>query len=332
MELDIRGEMEAAAAELETAEQGASPAPEETTSGDSAAEETKAPEQDAAPATEESEPPVADAKPEPQAQQPDTDELPLGGSIPVPRVRKILENARAKARAEVEQQLAWARELDRSKTEEAVKVFQFAEQNPVEFYRLVTERLRSDPRYAAEIERFFSPAQPAAEPEKPKDEKPQPDVLLEDGRLVYSAEQMEKLLGWQERRYETKLTDKVKPFEQAQRQQEQQIALERESQRVMKEVLTWPGMTDKENQKAVAEAMLAQKLNVDQAYRAVVLPRLTDTASIEKRVREQVLAELKQKTRATTQNPGTTLAAPQDFKGKSVREILEATAAELGME
>ena len=336
--LDIRGEMMAAAAELESAgtdfdgsSEDVSPASE----SESTSEATEQPAaEDATPATEET--PQAAAQP---AEQPVTEEyeLPIGGSIPVPRVRKILENARVKAQAEARaqlEQLAWAREVDRQQVEEAMRIYQFANQNPVEFYRQVTERLRSDPGLRAEVERVWQPAQPQAQPaeQPPADPKPQPDVLLDDGRLVFSSDQMDKLLAWQERQVEGKISKKLEPIEQARKQQEFDRQITAESQRIYQEALTWPGMADPENRKAVAKAMFEQRVPLDVAYRRAVLPRLTDTKSIEERVRQQVLAELKQKSRASTQNPQRVVADPKAYAKMSIREVLEATAAELGMD
>lgn len=331
MELNIRGEMEAAAAAMESEgsdfepSQDASPASESEPTSESSEE---APAQDASPATED-----APAATDDSSSPPDNFELPVGGSIPVPRVRKILENARAKGRAEVEQQLqalAWAKEVDRAQAEEALRVYQFANSNPVEFYRAVTERLRSDPGLRAEVERIWQPAQqPAAEP---KSDRPEPDVLLEDGRLVYSANQMEKLLEWKERLIEGQISQRLEPLEKERKLTAQMQRIEAESKRVYEDVVKWPGMADAENRKAVAEAMTSQRIPVDVAYRQVVLPKLTDTKSIEERVRKQVLAELKLKGRASTENPQRVVSSPETFKGKSIREILEATAEELGMQ
>jgi hypothetical protein len=334
VELNIRGEMEAAAAQLEEAgadfegsSEDASPASESESTSEASASPAA---EDATPAT------VETPQAETPAEQPVTEEfeLPVGGSIPVPRVRKILENTRAKARAEAQaqlEQLAWAKEKDRAAVEEALRIYEFANQNPVEFYRQVTERLRSDPSLRAEVERLWSPAQQAAEPKKPADEKPQPDVLLEDGRLVYSSDQMDKLMAWQERQFEGKVSAKLEPFEKATRQREQAERINAEATRVYQEALKWPGMADPANRKAVAEAMYTKRIPLDAAYRDVVLPKLTDTKSIEERIRQQVLAELKQKGRATTQNPQKVVSDPVAYSKMSIREVLEATAAELGM-
>jgi len=332
VELNIRGEMEAAAAEMESvstdtesSSQDASPASESVPASESSEE---APAQDAGPATEDA-PASSDS-----SSPPEEFELPVGGSIPVPRVRKILENARAKGRAEVEQQLqtlAWAKEVDRAQAEEAMRVYQFANQNPVEFYRAVTERLRSDPTLRTEVERIWQPAQqPAAAPQQ--SDRPEPDVLLEDGRLVYSATQMEKLLDWKERLIEGQISQRLEPIEKERKLTAQMHRIEAESKRVYEDVVKWPGMADAENRKAVAELMISQRIPVDVAYRQVVLPKLTDTKSIEERVRKQVLAELKLKGRASTENPQRVASSSENYKGKSIREILEATADELGME
>jgi hypothetical protein len=367
VDVDIRGEMEAAAAELESkgeqfegdsAEEG-TPASDETETGkddeqvdevetesddkkdevdaskDAGNDADDASKADADPATK-GDTSKATSK-QTQKAPLEKDELPAKGSIPVDRVRKILENARTKARAEVETELAWAKELPKDDAVEAVRVWQYAEQNPVAFAKEILSRLQNHPQYRDEVAQIFE--KPAAKEPAPKEEpaekehpKPQPDVLLEDGRLLYSDAQMGKLLEWQSSQVESRLTKRLKPFEEARKQQDFNREVEEHAAAVITEVKTWAGMSDPENQKAVAEAMRTRKLSVDAAYRAVVLPKITDTSAIEKRVRAQVLAELKQKTRASTRNPQRTESAPASTKGMSIRQILEATADEIGLD
>lgn len=337
MSVDIRGEMEAVAAEMETAgadfsgdSQDASPASVEATS-----ETTESPETPSdSPATE-----GAPQEPKAESQPPDDYELPVGGSIPVPRVRKIIENARTKERAQVEAQLAWAKQYDAEKVNEAMKLVQFATENPVEYYHLVTAQLRKNPELAPQVERVWSqyqqqqqPPVTASAPKEDPNPKPTPDVLLEDGRLVYSSAQMEKLLEWQERRFDEAVNKKFKPIEERELEAKRTQALDHEAQRVLKDVMTWQGMDNADNRKAVAEAMIQHRLPVEAAYRMAVLPKLTDTKAIEDRVRKQVMDELKKKSRASTPNPQVAVADQASFKGKSIREILEATADELGID
>jgi hypothetical protein len=367
VEVDIRGEMEAAAAELESkgeqfdtdsTEEG-TPASEETETGkdDEQADEVdpssddKSGEGDASKdaGNDADDALKADADPATQGDKSTTtskqtqkdpseqDELPAKGSIPVARVRKILDNARAKAKAEVESELGWAKDLPKDDAIEAVRVYQYAEQNPVAFVREVLERLQNHPQYRDEVAQILEPARKApakkeTETEQVADQKPQPDVLLEDGRLLYSDAQMGKLLEWQSSQVESRLTKRLEPFEKAREKQSFEREVEQHAAAVIEEVKTWTGMTDPENQKAVAEAMRTRGLTVDAAYRAVVVPKLSDTAAIEKRVRAQVLAELKQKSRASTRNPQRIESAPASLQGKSVREILEATADEIGFD
>ena len=166
MELDIRGEMEAAAAELEangddlgSDGQEAPPASDEP-----AAAEPKADEQGDKPA----DPPIADPPPaadeKPKA---DEDELPLGGSIPVLRVRKILENARRKAAEETAAGFAgldWAKGLTKEEVEQAINLTRFANEQPTEFVRRAIQRLRNDEAYAPDVKRILDgyAAKPAA--------------------------------------------------------------------------------------------------------------------------------------------------------------------------
>lgn len=330
MELDIRGEMEAAAQELEAQGHDFDSSPVESPPTESeapAADESAPPVDDAAPATVETpaSTPVAEAAPE--------DELPIGGSIPVPRVRKILDNARAKARAEAEaklKELEWAGSLSRDEAQAAVEWYRQANADPVNFWRYATARLRSDPSTRDEIERLFTPSAPAQPPADP-DPKPEPNVLLEDGRLVYDAAQQERLLSWQERRLESKFRTMMEPVERATKAQMAERETAAKSAQMVAEIKTWPGMDAVEHQKALAEAIGSKRFpSVDAAYRAVIVPKLTPNASeLEKRIREQVLAELKQKARATTAGPSRAGAAP-DLRGKSIREIIELTAEEMG--
>jgi len=340
VDLNIRGEMEAAAAELESttdesavSSPDASPAPEpESTTSDQPAAEAS----DSAPAPATEEPAPAEKA---ESAPPEEYELPLGGSIPVPRVRKILENARSKAKAEAQaelQALTWAREYKPEDVSEAVRIVQFANDSPFEFLEAVMGRLRNTPQYAEEFSRRFAaltqPQQAAAPPAEPKSDRPQPDVLLEDGRLVYSADQTAKLLEWQERQLDGKVSEKLRPFEDERKRRQVEAEVSAQAKRTTDEALTWPGMDVPENRKAVAETMLKHGVNVEQAYRMTVVPKFTtDAKAQEEQIRKRLLAELKQKGRASTENPQRGLAPAESFKGKSVREILELTAQELGM-
>lgn len=336
MDLNIRGEMEAAASEMESqgesfdgGSEDASPASETETTGTSESDTAAV---SATPATEET--PAETPKDVPA----ETDEeLPIGGSIPVPRVRKILENARAKARAEVEaklNELAWARDRKREEVENALRIVEYANTNPVEFYRHVTEQLRADPALRGEVERIWPSSTPApdASVQTPKpEERPQPDVLLEDGRLVYSAEQMERLLDWKVRQVEGTVAKTIEPVIKERAQERARERLSMEAERLYREALKWPGMDNAENRAEVAKVMAERRMTLDAAWREVVVPKLTDTKAIEERVRQEVLRTLKAKSAASTPNPQRVIAPADSFKGKSVREILEATAAELNM-
>ena len=356
MDLDIRGEMEQAAKSLEAEGQDfeteepatdeGTPAsePEETTDDAETTDEVK-PEPEGEPEEKADDSPAKEGDPKDtpakkessKATPPDDDELPKGGSIPVARVRKILENARAKARAEVEAEFAWAKELGSTEdTSEAVRVWKFANEHPLEFAQEIVDRVTKHPALADRAKQIFAkqdePArQPKPDPEQ-ADPKPQPDVLLEDGRLVYSSEQSEKLVEWKVRALKGEVEKTMEPLLTERSQAQHQREVDEHAQRVITEVMKWPGMNDAENQKAVAMAMKQHGIQVDAAYRAVVLPKLTDTAAIEKRVRAQVLDELKQKSRASARPPARSESSPVSLKGKSVREILEATADEIGFD
>jgi hypothetical protein len=74
-------------------------------------------------------------------------------------------------------------------------------------------------------------------------------------------------------------------------------------------------------------------VDINKAYRLAVVPKLkTDEAAIEKRVRAAVLGELKRKANATTSSVAAIPADPKTFAGLSIREMVERTAEEMGIE
>jgi PAS domain-containing protein len=339
--LDIRGEMEAAAAELEGSAPDDDSSPEvgtpasepETPEEGEQSTESEKPE---APATEESDEddrPAPEAKPEVKPQPTlEDDGLPVGGSIPVPRVRSILANARTKAREAVEaefKQKYGAHEeflqLPADDLREAVRIIRYASENPVEYFHQLRTRLEN----AGLLER----ERPAARQDAPApkgDGKPQPDVLLEDGRLVYSHEQLQKLLEYDRGEVLKQVDERFKPIADRDKAEREERQFRSEAQRVLAEASQWPGFN--EHRKEIAETMASKRVSVDVAYGMVLRSKGThDEKQIREDERKKVLASLKKKPSASTETGRTTPATP-DFKGKSTREILEATAAELGMD
>jgi hypothetical protein len=339
VDLNIRGEMEAVAAALEADGQefgdgeSAPPADVETTKQDESTETASESTEDSAqPATE------APAEKAEETASPEEDGLPTVGAIPVARVKKILANAREKAKAEAEaawtekyKAVAWAEGLDPDHVSQALGVWQFADAEPIEFYRRITQKLLSDPNTRDGVHSVIGvQVVPPKGKEKDEDARPEPDVLLEDGRMVYSAERTAELDAWRERQFEKKIAERVKPIEEERKQVEFSTKVRELATAKMAEVMKWPGMDSEDNRKAVGAFMCEKQVDVDTAYKAVLLPKLTDTSATEKRIREKVLAELKTKGRAAGGDPAKTTADPNRFKGKSIREVLEMTAAELG--
>lgn len=331
--------MESAAAELEyedqpvEAEEGASPASSSDDEGQAEDSQEEPKTEDAAPAKEGEEPEKqSDAEPEPsqeEAQPPAR----KAGPIPFERHQKILENTRAKVRAAVEAEynakleaLKWAEGHSAEAVQEALRVVEYAETNPVEFFRSLQERLESMPQYRESIR----PRQQEPEPKpEPKDDKPKPDILLEDGRLTYSSEQMERLLEWQGKRFEERVESRIRPSEEREREREVRERVTEQARRKYEQVTSWEGMNIDDNKRAVAEA-IARGMTVEEAYIQLVVPTLrTPAKEVEKKTRQRVLSEIKHKSRATTENPAN-VPDTASMKGKSIREIIEATAEELG--
>lgn len=219
--------------------------------------------------------------------------------IPYNRVQRIVENARRKeadkVRGEIEQQYAQYRTPD---FENTMRAWRMADENPRQFLEALAS---ADPRYAELIAPApQSHAQRAAGQATGSTEKPEPDVLLSDGRLAYSADQTEKLAAWHaqqrveelERRY----AERFGPIEQDYRVSKQvQSAYENVSNQLA-EAEKWPGFSEAKAD-ILAALQADRKLGLKDAYIRVVIPKLQPSRD---RMRQEILAELNAKPRAAS--------------------------------
>ncbi len=126
----------------------------------------------------------------------------------------VLDNARKKEAARIESEeygvpltewkSTWKPHFDVLRT-----------QGPVAYHKALGDQLRQRGLLPAD-----SPSQPAqtaqpvaTQPTAPN-EQPRPDLRAEDGRLAYSAEQMEKFMQWKFGQFEEKLNGRFKPVEE----------------------------------------------------------------------------------------------------------------------
>jgi len=135
---------------------------------------------------------------------------------------------------------------------------------------------------------------------------PQPDVVIpETGQRFYSAEAAQQLAQWVAQ-------EQAKPFEERISAIESDRHAQRahqEAARQLSEAETWP------HYKAHEAAILTEmerdhRLSLEGAYRRVVVPK------IQALERQAVLSEIKQKSQASTSNPGTAIANGDTQTGK----------------
>jgi hypothetical protein len=304
---DTRSEIEAVAASLPSEDsQSSTPADAVTTPSET-------------PVT----PTTQEAGSEAPATQSDDDEstLPSVGAIPVERVKKIIANARHKAATEVEGRFSWAKDVDPEQFSEHQKILGWLDTDPIGFHNFVQGQLKTDPRYAS----HFTREEPQPDPE------PKPDLMLEDGTLMYSPDRLKEVITWRERQWQADMDKRLSPLEKAFQSASEQASGIRKAQEVLSDAKTWPGF--EENMTDIRTLMEADKrVTLESAYRRVVVPKLqAKDRELRDSLRKEILNELKQKPAASTEVPGRVApVTPESFKGKSTEDVMRSVLAEMG--
>jgi hypothetical protein len=300
---DVLGDIEAAYNEV-VAQSDSSP---ESTSSE--VPETASAD-DAAPATEETAAPqTTDPPAEPQASEPE-----LKGSLPVARHKEILEKTRREYDEQLTQ-LGWAKAYKPEQVQQTTQLFELAERDPVAFARLLAA---ADPRIA---EAFGQAAAPAAVPEA----MPEPDVLLENGVMVYGHERLHQLMEWKDRQTRRD----IEPVLQTVRAQQAWGQATQSAQSKLADARTWPEFTTHELE---MKPLVERGASLEAAYRQVVVPKiLAREQKIREETRAQVLAELRAKP-TTSERPAGLPAMPAGggmSRPSTIEEIIQETVREL---
>lgn len=233
---------------------------------------------------------------------------PTDGPIPFERHKAVLENARKDAREaaekELKQKYGWAERYDPQAVEQANRLYQWLQADPVQFRAFLDQQLQT--------------MQPKVE------EPPAPDLKAEDGTPVYSAPQMQKLLEWQRSQFEQQLDQRfqaeVKPMQQA----HELARLDASAKATATSMLTdarqhWPRFGALE--KTIKQIMVANPtVNLHEAYIAAF--REEGVKQIEADIRAQYEGTLADKQAAATTKPGAPPSAPQRYKDMELRDIV----------
>lgn len=208
---------------------------------------------------------------------------------------------------------------------------QVMEKDPVRFIGMLASHY---PQYA----QIFGPLYEQAKPEEPKTEvpdpaaapRPEPDVDMPDGSKAYSMEGLDKLNAWNRAQavaearkvMRAEIDAEFKPIRDREEAQARINAALPQVEAQINEARKWAKFT--ENEDEIVKALNAdQTLTLEGAYNKVVVPKLvqastavqTDTEELRKKIRAEVLAELKKSPRATAATAGATKPTPKVSTG-----------------
>lgn len=275
-----------------------------------------------------------------QPEETDFTDAQLTGMIPAERVRRALANREKKVTdrltQQYDQQYGWAKEIDRSdldafRREQAIA----GSMSPAEYVANLWQRVQQDPQHGPQLRsmaaRILGQRQQPAE-----DAMPAPDIPTSESQgqpVVYSAQQLQKLLEWQSRRTQADVLRELGPM----RSEVEQSRAEREFRAASQQadayaahtldgIAKWPGFKEHvgpimEKYAALGRTMAdgtwlpdpsdprteGEKLR--DIYSEVVLPTLNQSA------RQQAVEDITRKASASTINPNAAgTGAPQTYK------------------
>lgn len=253
-----------------------------------------------------------------------------GQMIPYARFREVNEE-RSTFKGKLDK-LAWAEQFPEHAGPVVSQFFQNYNTDPVgTLIREMEAHAQADPNYAQAVRSAAARWLGAARGQQQAQEvMPEPDLQAQDGTLVYSAPQAQKLMEWRERRLQQTIAQQIQPL--------QQRAAEAEAQRIRAEIQEnanqWASQTYaqwrqrphfEENKKEIAALMQQHGYGIADAYADVLTQRVLPTISASER--SSVVASLQQKAVAGTTNPARGpaqgQARPKDF-AEAMRNLTSA--------
>ena len=265
------------------------------------------------------------------------------GPIPFDVHEKALTNARSKAVEEAKpqieqalrQQYAWADRVEEADREELTALYQGLKTDLIGTLTTLIDNASQHPEHAKSLRsqaaRLLNAARRVQGDTASDDDEPPPDIPLEDGRAVYSAEQQRKRDGWLIKQVSAQFDQKLQPFQQDRERaatEARKAAAWQQADSTLKEMRAKPHFT--EHEKDIAALMDAHPdWSLDAAYNEVLIAKVLPTAS--QTTRAAVLADIHHKAGAGTLNPQQTTTATQikpdgKFTVDRVRQFFEAGA------
>ena len=266
------------------------------------------------------------------------------GPIPFDAHEKALTNARTKAveeaKPQIEQEIrksyAWAEAIEPADRDELQALYRGLKTDLIGTLTTLIDNASQHPDHVktlrSQAARLLSAARRVQGDAASDDDEPQPDIPLEDGRAVYSADQLATRDRWRERRLMAQFDQKLQPFQQ---DRENAIAHSRKAEAwqradsLLKTMREKPHFT--EHEQDIAALMDSHpEWSLEAAYNEVLITKVLPTAS--QRERTAVLADIHHKAGAGTLNPQTTTTATQfkpdgKFTDERVRQWFESAGA-----
>lgn len=316
MTLDTASEMAAVSADMDAEQAGESLSPSAPVTPEPSPVSDSKPASPPSQGADETVKPVVTGS---DSQRPSEGQKPRG-PIPYDRHEAVLKKTREDYDSQLKE-LEWAKGQSREQVAQMRQLYEWADRDPVGFHKFFGQQLQNDPQYADALK---PPPEPVA------DERPEPDVLLEDGRMVYSGEAMELLMDWRERQLDKRYSEQYGPIRESFQHQQIMSQAHQEASGILTDARTWPGF--KEHETAIRDVMAADgRVTLDSAYRRVVVPSLQkQDAESRAKLRQELLAELRGKPSASTTNPSAgSVDPPKSYQGMSTEDIMRSVHAEL---
>jgi hypothetical protein len=269
--------------------------------------------------------------------------------IPYSRVKKIVE------KAILENKTDWTRGLETShvtaekfkELDTKVKDYEERLKGVSEFEHIMTTdharflgMLNTVPGYKDILAPLFGPPPPPqgqrtladAVVPPPSGEMPQPDQKMADGSMVYSMDGLNKLLQWQSKQVEDRITKQVeakyKPIEESYNSYQKVQSVLPVVQRQIAEARTWPLFNESEDD-IVKILKDNPSFSLERAYQHVVLPKLQSNRD---QIRQDVLKEIKAAPRSTSVPTTAVKAAPVASSGpKSLEDVIAESIKSAGL-
>lgn len=240
------------------------------------------------------------------------------GPIPFDVHKTALDNARTKARAEVEAELGWAKTVDRAQVEEAARIGHMYQTDKPAYIRQVLAEALADQELAPLVRSEAARVLGSRPKEQTQTDELAADIPVvdENGRVVshsFSADRVKQLLKQERESLKQELLGEIAPLKQREavakqqeHQRQEQAHIEKTVQTVYEQATSDLPMFkehEAEISKAFADIPGDPGTALYRAWAKVVLPKL------EANNQSKTLDELKTKAAASVGNPNAAVVA-----------------------